>query len=180
MNSIPPPIMIKGIHPAMLDDDELRKQCQETFGRQRGPGGQHRNRRDSAVTLEHVPTGVEIVAAERRSQQDNRQVAWRRLRLKLARRVRRHINTNDYHPTELWEQRRQGNKVSVSPKHEDYPPLLAEAMDVIEARAWDVGGAAGTLNVTMSQLVRLVRHDRGAFERVNKGRTDRGWPPLRA
>ena len=101
-------------------------------------------------------------------------MAWRRLRLKLARRVRRRINTNQYQPTDLWQQRRQGNKISVSPKSADYPALLAEAMDVIEARAWDVGGAAGTLEVTMSQLVRLVRHDRGAFERVNKGRTNRG------
>ena len=177
--SIPVPIMVQGTHPSMLDDDALRTECEETFGRQRGPGGQHRNRRDSAVTLRHLPTGVEISATERRSQLDNRRVAWRRLRLKLARRVRRRINTNQYQPTDLWQQRRQGNKISVSPKSADYPALLAEAMDVIEARAWDVGGAAGTLEVTMSQLVRLVRHDRGAFERVNKGRTNRGWPALK-
>jgi hypothetical protein len=63
--------------------------------------------------------------------------------------------------------------------HPDYPPLLAEAMDVVEARAWDVGGAAGALNISMSQLVRLVRHDAGAFERVNRGRVARGWHALR-
>jgi len=170
---------VKGVHPACLDDDALRKECQESFGRQRGPGGQHRNRRDSAVHLRHAPTGVEIVAAERRSQQDNRRVAWRRLRLKLARAVRRRIDTNRYAPSELWESRRQGDKIPVSPKHADYPPLLAEAMDVVEARAWDVGGAAGTLRVSMSQLVRLIRHDAGAFDRVNRGRTARGWHALR-
>jgi hypothetical protein len=52
-------------------------------------------------------------------------------------------------------------------------------MDVVEARAWDVGGAAGALNISMSQLVRLVRHDAGAFERVNRGRVARGWHALR-
>ena len=166
-------------HPASVDDDVLLADIVSARGRSGGPGGQHRNRRDSAVTLRHTPTGIEISATERRSQMDNRRVAWRRLRLKLARRVRRRINTNQYTPTDLWQQRRQGNKISVSPKHPDYPPLLAEAMDVIEARAWDVGGAAGTLEITMSQLVRLVRHDRGAFERVNKGRTNRGWPALK-
>jgi hypothetical protein len=171
--------MVKGSHPACLDDDTLRDQCKETFGRQRGPGGQHRNRRDSAVHLQHMPTGVEIVAAERRSQQENRRVAWRRLRLKLARRVRRRIDTNRYTCSELWKSRRQGDKMSVSPNHVDYPPLLSEAMDVIEARAWDVGGAAGTLKISMSQLVRLVRHDAGAFERVNRGRVARGWHALR-
>ncbi len=174
-----PPIVVTGTHPASLDDDTLRKESEETFGRQRGPGGQHRNRRDSAVHLRHIPTGVEVVAAERRSQQDNRRVAWRRLRLKLARRVRRRIDTNRYRPSDLWESRRQGNKMSVSPSHADYPPLLAEAMDVVEARAWDVGGASGTLQVSMSQLVRLIRHDPGAFERVNRGRVARGWHALR-
>ncbi len=174
-----PPIMVGDLHPACLDNDALRKECKETFGRQRGPGGQHRNSRDSAVHLQHMPTGVEIVAAERRSQQENRRVAWRRLRLKLARRVRRRIDTNRYICSELWESRRQGNKMSVSPSHPDYPPLLAEAMDVVEGRAWDVGGAAGTLNISMSQLVRLIRHDAGAFERVNRGRIARGWHALR-
>jgi len=173
------PIIVTGTHPSCLDDDALRKESEETFGRQRGPGGQHRNRRDSAVHLRHKPTGVEVVAAERRSQQDNRRVAWKRLRLKLARRVRRRIDTNRYRPSALWESRRQGNKMSVSPTHADYPPLLAEAMDVVEARAWDVGGAAGTLQVSMSQLVRLIRHDAGAFERVNRGRVARGWHALR-
>ncbi len=174
-----PPIMIEGTHPATLDDTSLRRECEETFGRQRGPGGQHRNCRDTAVHLLHKPTGVEIVAAERRSQADNRRVAWRRLRLKLARSVRRRIDTNRYRCSDLWEQRRQGEKIPISPTHRDYPPLLSEAMDVIEARAWDVAGAAGTLGVTMSQLVRLVRHDAGAFERVNRGRAARGWHLLR-
>ncbi|MBT4768135.1 MAG: peptide chain release factor-like protein [Phycisphaerae bacterium] len=174
-----PPIMVKGVHPSTLDETSLRRECEETFGRQRGPGGQHRNRRDSAVHLQHMPTGVEIIAAERRSQADNRRVAWRRLRLKLARAVRRRVDTNNYQCSELWEERRQGNKIPVSPTHKDYPPLLSEAMDVIEARAWDVAGAAGTLHVTMSQLVRLIRHDAGAFERVNRGRAARGWHLLR-
>jgi len=173
------PIMVKGPHPACLEDDALRDQCEETFGRQRGPGGQHRNSRDTAVNLRHLPTGVEIVAAERRSQQDNRRTAWRRLRLKLARSVRRKIDTNRYQPSKLWESRRQGDKLGVNPKHADFPPLLAEAMDVVEARAWDVGGAAGTLGISMSQLVRLIRHDPGAFERVNRGRVARGWHALR-
>ena len=69
--------------------------------------------------------------------------------------------------------------MSVSPSHGDFPALLAEAMDVIEARAWDIAGAAGTLSVTMSQLSRLVRHDGKAFARVNQGRHARGWHRLR-
>ncbi|KAH9782308.1 RF PROK I domain-containing protein [Citrus sinensis] len=37
-----------------------------------GPGGQHCNKRESAVRLKHVPTGVIVHAAEDRSQHKNR------------------------------------------------------------------------------------------------------------
>jgi hypothetical protein len=52
-------------------------------------------------------------------------------------------------------------------------------MDVIVARGFDVAGAAGVLGVTMSQLTKLVRHDKASFAVVNDGRIARGLPPLR-
>ncbi|MBM4125037.1 MAG: peptide chain release factor-like protein [Nitrospira sp.] len=50
-----------------------------------GPGGQHRNVTDSAVRLWHVPSGVQVVANESRSQHRNRAVAFERLIEKLER-----------------------------------------------------------------------------------------------
>lgn len=44
-----------------------------------GPGGQHRNVTDSAVRLEHLPSGVTVTATESRSQHRNRDVAFERL-----------------------------------------------------------------------------------------------------
>ena len=41
-----------------LTDDELMRQCEMGTFRTSGPGGQHRNRRDSAVRLKHLPTGI--------------------------------------------------------------------------------------------------------------------------
>lgn len=60
----------------------------ETF-RASGPGGQHRNVTDSAVRLLHVPSGVRVVAADSRSQHQNRATAFERLigRLRLLNRV---------------------------------------------------------------------------------------------
>lgn len=166
-------------HPAMLDEQTLVKQCDVTFGRDSGPGGQHRNKVETAVRIVHQPTGIEASAGERRQQYVNRLEALRRLRLKLAARHRRPVHRERYTPSELWRSRRQGKQMSVNPKHRDYPALLAEAMDVVVARGCDVAGAAGILGVSMSQLAKLIRHNKHAFALVNEGRAERGLPPLK-
>jgi len=52
-----------------------------------GPGGQNRNKRMSGVRVEHLPTGIVVVATERRSQQQNLSAALERLNEKLRRLV---------------------------------------------------------------------------------------------
>ena len=64
--------------------DKLMAECEMTTFRASGPGGQHRNRRESAVRLRHIPSGIVAVASERRSQHQNRAVALERLARKLA------------------------------------------------------------------------------------------------
>ena len=168
-----------GAHPACVPEPELLKQCRVSFGRASGPGGQHRNKVETAVSLTHEASGLSATAAERRSQSDNKRTAARRLRLRLARELRRPIDPNHYRPSALWQERRQGEKLPVNPRNRDYPALLAEALDVVVARGFDVGGAAGVLGVTMSQLARLIRHDKAAFALVNDGRRARRLPILK-
>ena len=166
-------------HPAMLEDDELLKQCEWGFDRSGGPGGQHRNKVETAATLMHKPTGISASAGERRRQIENRGKALRRLRMKLAVKVRANPHPKYYTPSELWQSRRQGKQMSVNPNHRDYPALLAEALDLVVARKFDVAGAAGVLGVSMSQLAKLIRHDKQAFAMVNTGRVERGLPALK-
>lgn len=166
-------------HPAALDPDQLLKQCEITFGRTRGPGGQNRNKVETAVTIKHTPTGIDGFASERRSQFENRINAIKRLRVNLAMKVRVPVHPRGHKPSELWERRRAGEKLSVSPDNKDYPALLAEALDVIFARKFDVAGSAGVLGITMSQLAKLVRHERHAMAMVNDGRKDRHLPELK-
>src|SRR3954469_21088967 len=67
-----------------LSDDELFAQCEFDRYRASGPGGQKRNKTDSAVRLRHRPTGLIVTAADSRAQHENRARALRRLRAALA------------------------------------------------------------------------------------------------
>ena len=78
------PIVPEGgnaVHPAAISPEVLLRQCVESRTRRSGPGGQHRNKVETAVVLRHEPTGVTAEASERRSQAENRIVALARLRL---------------------------------------------------------------------------------------------------
>ena len=171
--------MVPAPHPATIDEIELLKQCEIECGRVSGPGGQNRNRRDTAVWMIHTPTGVEAQATERRSQSQNKHMAMKRLRRRLAIQLRVATSRDRHSASDLWRARRQGDKMCVNPDHEDYPGLLAEALDVVVARRFDLAGAAGILGITMSQLSRLIHHDKAAFARVNEGRVEVGLPPIR-
>lgn len=166
-------------HPATLPDEQLLQQCDVTTGRGHGPGGQHRNKVETAVTITHRPTALVASAQERRRQIENRNEAIRRLRQTLARKVRTNVAAKNYHPSTLWEKRRTGRAVPVNPRHRDYPALLAESLDLVNACEFDVAQAAGHLRVSMSQLAKLIKHDRHAMALVNEGRTQQGLRALK-
>ena len=44
-----------------------------------GKGGQHRNKRDTACRITHIPTGKSACSEERKSQVQNRKAAFRKL-----------------------------------------------------------------------------------------------------
>jgi ribosome-associated protein len=67
-----------------LPAEALRAECEERFFVASGPGGQHRNKTETAVRLVHLPTGLMVTATERRSRERNREEALERLRAQLA------------------------------------------------------------------------------------------------
>ena len=76
-NELPPP------ERSSPDWEHLEEEVTVTTFKASGPGGQHRNKTESAVRVTHVPTGVTVIAAESRSQHRNRVVAMERLRQRL-------------------------------------------------------------------------------------------------
>lgn len=69
----------------VLSDEALLLECDVSVFIGSGPGGQHRNKTESAVRLTHRPTGITVTATERRSQLMNRGAALDRLRETLKR-----------------------------------------------------------------------------------------------
>lgn len=80
----PPNLVAIAKRSLALSDEHLLDECDMSFYVAGGPGGQHRNKTESAVRLYHRPTGIHSGATERRSQHENRIHALARLREKLA------------------------------------------------------------------------------------------------
>jgi hypothetical protein len=165
------------MHPATLPPAELLKACSETRTKRSGPGGQHRNKTETAVVLVHRPTGISAEASERRSQAENRQVALDRLRLKLA--VEHRGPTDSNGPSQIWRSRTRGRQLVISPSHDDYPALVAEALDQLNVHGFEMPKAAELLGVTATQLLKLFKKHPAAWTALNTLRVRAGLAALK-
>lgn len=170
--------MPESSHPAALLPDVLHARCQETRTRRSGPGGQHRNKVETAIVLLDPETGISAEASERRSQNDNRRVAIFRLRLNLALEHREDVSP-DAPSSDLWTSRCRNGRISINPSHDDFPAMLAEALDQIVACEWDVSTAAEQLQATTSQIIKLLKHEPRAMTLVNRERQHRDMRPYK-
>ena len=57
------------------------------FSRSSGPGGQNVNKRETAVRIVHIPSGIAVHSSEERSQENNRERAMAILRAKIFKRA---------------------------------------------------------------------------------------------
>ncbi len=67
----------------------LLAECEVTPYRSSGPGGQKKNKTESAVRIRHIPTGIVRIATESRSQSANKLRALERIREAIEERSRR-------------------------------------------------------------------------------------------
>jgi len=169
--------MSQPVHPACLPIDQLLRECRLERTRRSGPGGQRRNKVETAVVLVHGPTGIGAQASERREAEQNRRQAVARLRLALALGVR--LPRGDAGCSALWRSRVGAGRINVSEHHEDFPALLAEALDELQAAGFDLPAAARRLSCTPSQLVRFLKKLPEALAWLNRQRAQHGLRKLR-
>lgn len=166
------------MHPAALPVERLLADCIVRRMRRSGPGGQHRNKVETAVAIEHAPTSISAEASERRSAEENRKVALLRLRLRLAVEVRQPL-VCDYQPSLLWRSRCRNGRIAVNPQHEDFPAILAEVLDVVSGCNNETKAAAAILGCTPSQLTKLLQLEPRAIAAVNLWRAREGLHKLK-
>ena len=113
------------------------------------------------MILTHRPTGISAQASERRTQGENRRTALHRLRLELALTVRRPIREQRgaivFRQPALATSGVAAAGIDVNPRHDDFPALLAEALDVLFACDDDPKAAALLLGCSPTQLIRFLK-----------------------
>jgi hypothetical protein len=164
-----------------LSDEGLLAQCELDRFRASGPGGQKRNKTESAVRLRHRPTGLHGEAVEERSQHLNRARALRRLRQSIALTLRAPIELDGYaNEGALAEAVRANGRIEMGRRDARYLEVVARLFDVLEAAGWRVSDAAPHLGVSTAQVSRFLANDDVILRAANERRQALGLSPLRA
>jgi hypothetical protein len=161
-----------------LSDDELFAQCEFDRYRASGPGGQKRNKTDSAVRLRHRPTGLIVTAADSRSQHGNRARAIKRLRAALAFDVRQ--PTEGSPPPAAILQAMVSGKLAVRERHEDFLPTYAWVLDVLFEQQGRLAETADRLGISTGGLVKFLETSTDGWQSAMYIRTEAGQKPLRS
>jgi hypothetical protein len=159
-----------------LSDAELFAQCEFDRFRASGPGGQKRNKTESAVRLRHTPTGLQSEANESRSQHENRVRALRRLRLTLALSLRAPVSLADYRPLSVLV---DALAKPPGPRAPSRLAAFAALFDVLEAAGWRVSDAASALGASSAAIGRLLAADDDVWRAAAERRKAHGLAPLR-
>jgi hypothetical protein len=160
-----------------FEDGRLLAECEIHYHRTGGPGGQHRNKVSTAVRLHHRLSGIIVTGTERRSQQENRLHALRRLREALAVYTRAPLPEKPVWPPTV--QISEG-RLHVNPHNPAIYHVLGLVLDAVFACGGSTRDAAAYFGVTPTSLTRFLAEHPKAWAEANRIRAERGARPLRS
>jgi len=166
----------------LASDDALISQCEVDRYRASGPGGQHRNKTESAVRLRHRLTGVSAIGEDSRSQAENKVHAVRRLRAAIALDVREPVALEHWQASPRLAALVAGGTAPLGARTRqtgEYWAAIAELLDVLVAGGLEIGTTAQRLGITTGALSKLLLHDDHVARAVNDLRRARQLRPLR-
>jgi hypothetical protein len=160
-----------------LTDEQLLRQCAVDTYRASGPGGQKRNKTDSAVRLRHLPSGLQVIAEESRSQHENKQRALKRLRQRLFLLLREPFPPTDPASFALWQAVAE-HQLKLGQRDARYWPTVGLVLDALVAQHGELAKTAALLGVSTGQLVRFLAGQDKVWEQANCIRRQFGLRPL--
>ena len=169
-------------HYLLASDDALIAQCEVDRYRASGPGGQHRNKTESAVRLRHKLSGVQAIGEDSRSQSENKLHAVRRLRSAIALEVREPVALETFVPSARLAAFVAAGTAPLGAKTKltgEYWASIAELLDLLVANQLEIGTTAQRLGITTGALSKLLLHDDQVGRVVNDLRRAKGMRPLR-
>ncbi|MCJ8330824.1 MAG: peptide chain release factor-like protein [Lentisphaeria bacterium] len=150
-----------------LGPEALLAVCRMACFRSTGPGGQHRNKTDSAVrlTLKEIPE-ITATADDSRSQHQNKTAALKRLRIEIAYAMRDEAS--------VWT-----GDVKMNSSNPQYPYLVACLLDALETAEYQLANAAELFGQSTGQINKILRRDDTLRQYVNAQRQKRNMKALR-
>jgi hypothetical protein len=166
----------------LASDDALIAQCEVDRYRASGPGGQHRNKTESAVRLRHKLTGVSAIGEDSRSQAENKMHAVRRLRSAIALEVREPVILEGFVPSARLAAFVAKGTAPLGAKTRvtgEYWTAMAEILDLLVAGEMEIGTTAQRLGISTGAMSKLLLHDDLVGRTVNDLRRAKQMRPLR-
>ena len=140
----------------VLSDEDFLRECKLDWFQASGPGGQKRNRKYSAVRLKHLPTDITVEVVQSRSQNENRHIAVRKLKLQIAISIEGTIV--------------KSFRANVSMSNDEYPVCVAGVFDALKQYRFSVSDAAKEIGLSTSKLIKFLLRDELLWREVNNMR----------
>lgn len=166
----------------LASDDQLIAQCEVDRYRASGPGGQHRNKTESAVRLRHRASGVSAIGEDSRSQAENKHHAVRRLRSAIALELREPVELQGFAPSARLAAFVAAGTAPLGAKTRQtgaYWAAIGELLDLLVAGNLEIAMTAQRLGITTGALSKLLLHDELVARTVNDLRRAAQMRPLR-